>query len=469
VGPTVDGRIKPDIMARGSSNVVASPSNDHNYTTASGTSFSCPLSAGVAALILCVNPNLTPMQVRDAMRNTASQSSSPDNLYGWGILNTLDAINYFPPAPTTFQLSVVVNNGWNLLSVPGVHPGGMQAYNWWPGLSGSVFMYIPGTGYILTTSTTPTEGYWVKHTGSTVYNYSALEIVPHDPINCGGGWILFGVYEDALDTADLIGIATPVFGNSGSGYAIVDSLFPGYAYWTRCNGPQIIFPERNLKRNKKITTTHFNEDLSDGNAGWGKIILIDAVGSRFTLYAVNGKLNLNQYEMPPLPPAGVFDIRFSSNRIAEDINSSIQTIDMTGVTYPLTVRVEGMDMKVMDESGKIINENLKAGEEIVISDAQINKLMVSGKLVPAVYSLEQNYPNPFNPSTKIEFSLPETADVTLIICNMLGQKVTELVNTKLESGKYSYTWNAKDAATGMYVYELRTEKFVSVKKMILLK
>ncbi len=86
--------------------MVASPYNDHTYTTASGTSFSCPLSAGVAALILCSNPNLTPMQVRDAMRNTASKNSNPDNLYGWGILNALAAINYFPPPPTTFQLSV---------------------------------------------------------------------------------------------------------------------------------------------------------------------------------------------------------------------------------------------------------------------------------------------------------------------------------------------------------------------------
>lgn len=95
VGNTVDGRIKPDIMARGSSVTVASSSNNTLYTTSSGTSFSCPLAAGVAALILCVSPTLTPMQVRDAMRNTASKNQNPDREYGWGILNALDAINYF--------------------------------------------------------------------------------------------------------------------------------------------------------------------------------------------------------------------------------------------------------------------------------------------------------------------------------------------------------------------------------------
>ncbi len=52
---------------------------------------------------------------------------------------------------------------------------------------------------------------------------------------------------------------------------------------------------------------------------------------------------------------------------------------------------------------------------------------------------------------------------------MLGEKVAELVNTALTAGKYSYQWNAQNVATGMYIYELRTENFVSIKKMLLVK
>jgi len=96
--------------------------------------------------------------------------------------------------------------------------------------------------------------------------------------------------------------------------------------------------------------------------------------------------------------------------------------------------------------------------------------MVSGVLIPAVYALEQNYPNPFNPSTVIEFSLPENAgNVKLSIYNALGEKVEELVNTALTAGKYQYQWNAQNVATGIYIYELRTENFIAVKKMLLLK
>jgi len=117
-----------------------------------------------------------------------------------------------------------------------------------------------------------------------------------------------------------------------------------------------------------------------------------------------------------------------------------------------------------------VNVNLKSGENVVISDATIQKLMVSGELIPAEYALEQNYPNPFNPSTVIEFSLPEdVSNVKLSIYNALGEKVAELVNTSMQAGRYRYQWDAITVASGMYIYELKTEKFNAMKKMIFIK
>ncbi len=92
VGPTVDGRTKPDLMAMGS-NVYHAGSFGNQYYTGGGTSYSCPLAAGVCALIIQKNPSLTPMQVLQVLRSTASRSSNPDNQYGWGIINALSAIN----------------------------------------------------------------------------------------------------------------------------------------------------------------------------------------------------------------------------------------------------------------------------------------------------------------------------------------------------------------------------------------
>jgi len=92
VGPTVDGRIKPDVMAMGSGVYYASLSGN-NYWSGGGTSFSCPLVSGAAALILQANPNLTPIELRSILRSTASNSANPNREYGWGIINTLAALN----------------------------------------------------------------------------------------------------------------------------------------------------------------------------------------------------------------------------------------------------------------------------------------------------------------------------------------------------------------------------------------
>ena len=96
VGPTVDGRIKPDLMAMGSGVYVARSSSPTSYGNSSGTSFSCPILAGAAALVLSVDPTLTPIEILDLLRQTASQSNNPDRLMGWGIINTLDAIELIP-------------------------------------------------------------------------------------------------------------------------------------------------------------------------------------------------------------------------------------------------------------------------------------------------------------------------------------------------------------------------------------
>ena len=92
VGPTVDGRIKPDLMAMGSSDYVACNWSNNCYSSfGSGTSWACPLAAGASALLLQVAPNLTPMELATVLKNTSSRSSNPDNLYGWGIINTYAA------------------------------------------------------------------------------------------------------------------------------------------------------------------------------------------------------------------------------------------------------------------------------------------------------------------------------------------------------------------------------------------
>ena len=370
----------------------------------------------------------------------------------------------------TFPLSVAVSSGWNMTSVPGTNPAGMGVSDWWSHLTGSVYKFVPGTGYVGITTTAPGEGYWIKNTLTETYSYPSIQIVAHNAISATAGWNMFGGYEDVVPVTSLTTtpsgqIVYPIYKYvPGTGYATATNLEPGYGYWVKVSSNcTITVPDLADKG-----TTSKMADMFEDN--WGKIILTDAAGSNYTLYAVNGKVDLNKYELPPVPPAGSFDIRFGSGRIAEDLTSGTQSIEMRGIVYPVKVSVKNLSITLQDESGKIINTTLNPDQELTISNPSVSKLLIlSGESAPTEYALEQNYPNPFNPTTTIKFSMPEAANVTLTIYNMLGQKVTELVNGKLETGRYTYEWNARNVASGMYIYELRTDKFVSIKKMLLLK
>jgi hypothetical protein len=88
---------------------------------------------------------------------------------------------------------------------------------------------------------------------------------------------------------------------------------------------------------------------------------------------------------------------------------------------------------------------------------------------PVAYKLAQNYPNPFNPETKIRYTIPENAQVTLKVFNVLGQEVATLVNEHEVAGNYIALFEANHLATGVYFYRLEAGKFTDVKKMLLLK
>jgi hypothetical protein len=95
-GPTADGRIKPEVVARGVDTFVAAGFSAKSFGLSDGTSFASPLTAGAAAAILSAHPDWKPVQLMEALMETASQASTPDNTYGWGIVNSFAASEYLP-------------------------------------------------------------------------------------------------------------------------------------------------------------------------------------------------------------------------------------------------------------------------------------------------------------------------------------------------------------------------------------
>jgi len=83
--------------------------------------------------------------------------------------------------------------------------------------------------------------------------------------------------------------------------------------------------------------------------------------------------------------------------------------------------------------------------------------------------LRQNYPNPFNPSTKLNFSLPESGQVTLRVFNIIGEQVDELINEYLEAGNHTINFSASSLSTGIYIAKLTSGSNIQVIKMNLMK
>ena len=117
----------------------------------------------------------------------------------------------------------------------------------------------------------------------------------------------------------------------------------------------------------------------------------------------------------------------------------------------------------------------KISGEIYFDDLRIvNKTTVGipsevNNNIPSDYSLGQNYPNPFNPSTQIKFGIPQSGFVRLEVFNILGQKVSTLIDKEMNTGYHVVNYDAEELASGIYIYTLSVNNFITSRKMLFLK
>jgi hypothetical protein len=119
------------------------------------------------------------------------------------------------------------------------------------------------------------------------------------------------------------------------------------------------------------------------------------------------------------------------------------------------------------------NKEILQGTKVMVPD--LLPLGVDDEVaLPAETKLVGNYPNPFNPSTTIQFSLKQSGNARVEVFNLLGQKITTLINERMEAGNHSLVWSGKDSrgndvSSGIYFYKLVTDDYSSTRKMALTK
>jgi subtilisin family serine protease len=183
-GPTFDGRLKPDVVALGSGVYTAGNADDSNYFSRSGTSFSTPMVAGIAALVLQANPDLTAVEVMTILHSTSSMADRPDTLMGYGIVDALAAVRLAeamavsvePLLPVNQNISIFPNPANGVVTVifrPGGHTSGLTMID----QAGREVSTIAGSGsgpFQFRVTELPAGSYWV---GSQANGWGRLVVV----------------------------------------------------------------------------------------------------------------------------------------------------------------------------------------------------------------------------------------------------------------------------------------------------
>jgi hypothetical protein len=215
-------------------------------------------------------------------------------------------------------------------------------------------------------------------------------------------------------------------------------------------------------------TRYMYDSWSNGGAQTQTI----SVGTTLSSYTAFYK---TQYRLlGTLSPSGLpVTISNSGNYLdsgsVNNITVSEQQVQHNGRTYYFN-RWEGIGSGSYSGTNAIANITMN---EFIVQRAIYDTIDVGisnyNSVIPDKFALYQNYPNPFNPTTNIKFDISKSTHTSLVIYDMLGKEVINLVNENLAPGSYQYTFNASALPSGIFYYKIKTDAFTEIRKMILLK
>jgi len=323
-------------------------------------------------------------------------------------------------------------------------------------------------------------GYWLKFGAPQFIDISG-DTIEIDTVEVKTGWNMIGSITRPVATANIIEIPP---GNTASlyygfrfGYLPADTIIPKRGYWIKANADGKLILSQSTS--SKTEMSDRRERLNRSNS----LTITDRVGNTQTLYLKQGMKNsdLVRYELPPLPPANLFDVRYESQRVFESLPEKIDhsvelPISIRGAEFPIKISWDDGDLsgRMMTTVTGMEEHDLTGKGEITIDRPITGKVTLRvqpamNEHVPGSFTLYQNYPNPFNPTTIIRYSMPVESKVVLKVYNTVGQEVAILVNEIQDAGNKSVEWNGSGLPSGIYFYRLQVGSFHETKKLIMLR
>jgi hypothetical protein len=367
---------------------------------------------------------------------------------------------------------------WNLVSVPLLVTDPRPPTLFGAALS-SAFQYLPGGGYATADTLVPGRGYWMKFPSAFDYRMVGKAILA-DTMPLVAGWNLIGSVNDTIPVEDLStnppGMIRSVFYGYSGGLSVAQEIFAAHGYWVLASGEGEIILSGGAPGARKA-----NPALRSALAALGGLSALefaDTAGCRQRLYFGDRPADLTpswSFEMPPRPAPGMFDVRFSTQSIAEfSAAAALRTapILVSSDAFPVTVRWEGGAPGAFLAVGSRSYSLAAPGSAPVLNAKTAVSLRFGAGHPggePERFSVAQNYPNPFNPQTVISYTLPSETRVKIAVYNILGEQVAVLVDEMEGPGAHEATYVPADLPSGAYVYRVSAGAETIVRKMLYVK
>jgi hypothetical protein len=234
------------------------------------------------------------------------------------------------------------------------------------------------------------------------------------------------------------------------GYQQVSALFPGKGYWIKVNEDGFL----NMTAQK--SSINVASALENKVAGFDKINVADNAQKNTNIYAGNNISNAN-YELPPLPPAEMFDVRFSNNNYATNYEDEAVVL-LQAVTYPVSVTFENprANYSVVDPVTGFVYGTVKAGntENVIINESKANAFKLVAEVVEETFFVNVAQNPVTSNNAEINFGINEDANVSLAIFNSLGNEVAKLELGDIKKGIHNKNINVANLASGSYIVRL---------------
>ncbi len=357
-----------------------------------------------------------------------------------------------------------VTSGWNILSVP-VRAADMTYSTLFPGVASQAFTY--NNGYVPVTTLSNGAGYWMKFNSASNYQITGYSFQPEN-MNVITGWNLIGPFDKNIPVSSIVsspsGIVNSFYFGYTDRYLIADTLKTGKGYWVRTTAAGYLY--------KGSLDNNPNAIVSNPLDQFAELRFRSSEDNIANLYLGKATEITGDYSMPPVPPSGIFDVRFGSDKFVEALgqNHTVKINSSNGETKLTIHNTNGAKFRIKDGvDGSILNKELTEGTEITIPANIGTLLLETTSMIPLTYELSQNYPNPFNPVTTIKYQIPNDGIVKISVYDVLGKEVKTLVNSFRQAGAYEVKLDAGDLASGVYFYRMTAGSFGDLKKLIVLK